>query len=114
MKNKLTKYGLTGNSGFGTGLKLDGIKGAWHVSANYAANGENKVFVMWNYKDGISSWKRMTIKRAKREGRKIIPCCQCDKPAVTLDHCWPYLVDRTFCSKHDKVFFDSIKITKLV
>jgi hypothetical protein len=66
-----------------------------HIAAPYDCNG--RVFV-WT-KDG-EWWERMTAKRAALWKRQIITCNQCDKPAVQLDHYWPYYNDRTLCADH--------------
>lgn len=42
--------------------------------------------------------RRMTVKRATKEGRKIIRCCYCKKQATWLDHCWPY--GEAMCEEH--------------
>lgn len=82
---------LKGTSGFiGHGI---------HVSAPYDCNGF--VFVEWHYRWG-DWWKRMTKKRAEREGRTIITCCKCSRPAVQLDHHWPYMSDYCLCAEHQK------------
>jgi len=85
MINKLSKYGLTGDCGF--------ISPNIHVNANYDCNG--MVFV-----ETDDYWERMPKKEAKKKGLKIIKCSYCDKPAVSLDHSWPYLQDETTCKKH--------------
>lgn len=108
MKEKLAgslgKYGIKGSTGLGVG-------GFFHVSAPYDSNG--KVFVCHTYKrkyiqDGVvlteemDSWKRMTLARAKKEHRRIIPCSMCNRPAVSLDHLWPYEIMFNRCSEHYK------------
>ena len=98
----LGKHGITGTMGLG-------VEGFFHLSAPYDSNG--LVFVEYNFrykyeKNGKTrievqpGWKRMTLKRAKREKRNIIRCCVCDKPAVSLDHLWPYDSYRNRCKKH--------------
>lgn len=84
--NQFGKYGLTGDSGF---------IGDCHFSAPYDCNG--MVFV-----EHDNWWKRMDKKEAKKKGLKIIKCEYCDKPAVSLDHHWPYMSDTTVCAKHFK------------
>lgn len=84
LMNKLGKYGLTGDSG---------LVGDVHLNACYDANG--KVFV-----DLHGHWKRTTLKQAKRYGWQVIPCAQCDKPAVSLDHLYPYHAENNKCRKH--------------
>lgn len=80
------KYGLTGNSG---------LIGNCHFNAPYDCNG--MVFVKTD--DG---WERVPKEQAKKENRKIITCSYCNKPAVSLDHCWPHLQKETVCKKHFK------------
>ena len=101
-KPSLGRYGITGNSGLGVG-------GFFHVNAPFDCNG--KVFVKWEYRqkspDGKKiekweSWKRMTLKRAIKENREIIPCYFCKNPAASLDHCYPYMSDKTLCKNHHK------------
>lgn len=100
--SSLGKYGIKGSTGLG-------VEGFFHLSAPYDSNG--KVFVQYTYrrsyvKDGeklveeMDSWKRMTLAKAKKEKRTIIPCSMCDKPAVSLDHHWPYENLFNRCKKH--------------
>jgi len=97
-KNKqIGKYGLTGNSGLGIG-------GFFHISMPYDSNG--KVFVVVKLKEKLSSgkfythesWKRVDMKKAKEVD--IIRCAFCNKPAVRLDHLWPYYCETNSCEKH--------------
>jgi hypothetical protein len=95
---------LTGNTGY--------VSPNLHISAPYSSNGF--VFVQWTYRrryeddkgrnriEKMHSWKRMTLKRAQREMRWIIPCSDvdCKKPAVSLDHHWPYMSDYSLCQEH--------------
>ncbi len=93
--NTLTKHGLTGNSG----LNVDGFKDVvFHIAASYAA-GDGKCFVDW-FENGEIGWRRMTVKRATKEGRRIITCDKCSKPAISLDHYWPYYSDMNRCLDH--------------
>lgn len=98
----LGKHGIKGNTGLG-------VAGFFHLSAPYDSNG--KVFVQYTYRrnflqDGVvlteemDSWKRMTLARAKREKRAIIPCSMCKNPAVSLDHLWPYDILYNRCAEH--------------
>ncbi len=98
----LGKFGLKGNSGLGVG-------GFFHVSAPYDSNG--KVFVEHTYHrkfkqngkteiESMDSWKRMDLKTARKQGKKIICCSMCDKPAVSLDHLWPYDIMFNRCAEH--------------
>ena len=93
MRNKLTKDGLTGN----TGLGVSGV--FFHISANYAA-GKGKCFIEKEHKEWGLVWQRMTLTRAKKEGRKIIPCAKCKRPAISLDHHWPYESEYNYCARH--------------
>ena len=97
-KNKqIGKYGLVGNSGLGVG-------GFFHIGVPYDSNG--KVFVKWTYRrklpDGkverLDSWKRVDENKAKE--KDIIRCFVCKKPAVRLDHLWPYYAETNACKKH--------------
>lgn len=100
----LGKHGIKGNTGLG-------VEGFFHLSAPYDSNG--MVFVQYTYRrkyiqDGtvlieeMDSWKRMTLARAKKEHRRIIPCSMCNKPAVSLDHLWPYEIVFNRCAEHYK------------
>ena len=112
--NTLTKDGLTGNSGFGVSPLFV------HVAANYIAGrarptkgkakgkGETMCFVEYHPRgpdgkpDPVPTWKRMTVKRAKKEGRHIITCSLCRRPAISLDHYWPYYSDGNYCACHQE------------
>ncbi len=93
------KRGLKGNSGIG-------VCGLFHVNAPYDSNG--KIFVDWEFRhkspdgkiDKYESWKRMTLERALKEKRKIIKCFRCNKPAVRLEHSYPYMVELNACEDH--------------
>lgn len=89
--NVLTKDGLTGNSGFG----VLNMPFATHVSASYAAT-KKKCFVASRNTD----WRRMTLARAKKERREIISCSYCRRPAISLDHFWPYHSEVNHCAWH--------------
>ncbi len=101
MKNSsgVGKYGLTGNSGLGA-------LGMFHIGLPYDCNG--KVFVEWKFRHKFLSgnteewegWKRMALKRAIKEKRKIIKCNYCDKPVVRLDHLWDYHDELNACEDH--------------
>jgi hypothetical protein len=88
--NELTEHGLTGNSGFA----VAGLPTCFHVNANHAAN-DGTVFV--EHKD---HWRRMKAEEATAKKKRIIPCTYCAKPAISLDHSWPYLVENTYCADH--------------
>ncbi len=88
-----TGKGLKGNSGVFPG---------GHISMNYSNNGmvfiESKINVEGNLLD---SWDRIPIENLTPE-HKIIKCYRCEKPAITLDHYYPFMNDRTFCEDHEK------------
>ncbi len=92
MINQLTKDGLTGNSGFGVEGLAPLIR---HVNAPYAAT-RGKVFV----ETSDLGWRRMTRVAAEKAGRRIIKCSYCKRPATTVDHSWPYLIEATHCAWH--------------
>lgn len=92
MENKLTKDGLTGDSGLG-------VAGFFHVTANYAA-GEGNCFVRREDAEYGDIWERLPLKQAQDERLEIISCAQCDKPAISLDHHWPYMSDYNYCEDH--------------
>lgn len=81
-------FGIVGNSGL-TGAS----SGILHISANYDSNG--MVFIEW--RDG---WKRVKKETAKKHGYRPIQCAMCTKPAVSLDHHYPYMSDMNRCKKH--------------
>jgi len=93
-RNILTKYGLTGNSGLGVANMS-----VFHVSANYYA-GKNKVFIEKIYKEWGLIWERMTLYMARKKKKKIITCAKCLRPAISLDHHWPYYDDHNYCELH--------------
>lgn len=100
-QKQIGKYGITGNSGLGIG-------GFLHIGMPYDSNG--KVFVKWIYKrklpDGqiekMDSWKRVDKNKAK--DKDIIRCTFCNKPAVRLDHLWPYYSEMNACENHTEEF----------
>jgi len=57
-----------------------------------------KVFVSVPHKKHGKVWKRVRV--AKADPRCIIRCDMCDKPAVVLDHLWPYHSEMNRCSDH--------------
>jgi hypothetical protein len=83
------KYGLKGN----TGLCACGV---YHVSAPYDSNG--KVFVSIRHKQWGEIWRRVSADKANPA--RVIRCSMCDKPAVSLDHLWPYHSEMNRCAKH--------------
>lgn len=89
MTKGIGKFGITGNTGLGVG-------GMFHVSAPYDSNG--KVFVWEQQHDGGETWYRVESDQA--DPAHIIRCSMCDKPAVSLDHLWPYYVEMNRCKEH--------------
>ena len=88
--------GLTGNSG----LLVDGDgKVVGHISAPYDNNG--MVFVEVQHPEYGMIWERMPKEQAEAEGKTIIRCCQCDKPATSLDHFYPYFSGQNLCDDHE-------------
>ena len=83
------KFGIKGNTGLGVG-------GMFHVSAPYDSNG--KVFIRVQDKEWGVVWKRVSADKA--DPARVIRCCMCDKPAVSLDHLWPYHSERNRCAAH--------------
>ena len=77
------KYGITGDSG----MVADGL----HVAGSYDCNG--MVFV-----EKGDWWKK--VKKEDADESKIIKCSQCEKPAVSLDHYWPYSSKMCLCADH--------------
>ena len=93
----MSKHGvLKGNSG----LMFDETgKCTGHISAPYNNNG--MVFVEIQDHDWGIIWKRMPLEDAKAGNHHIIKCCQCDNPATSLDHLWPYHSEMNLCDEHD-------------
>lgn len=99
--NHLSEDGLTGVSGLGAG-------GLFHIAANYAActrKGQPAMcFVEWYARgERVPDWRRMTVARARKEGRRIITCARspgCKEPAVSVDHYWPYMRGANCCAAH--------------
>jgi len=84
------KYGLVGNTG------LVGEFGTFHISAPYDCNG--KVFVGKEHPELGETWDRVDASQA--DPSEIITCSMCDKPAVSLDHFYPYHSEMTRCEEH--------------
>lgn len=78
--------GLTGDHGF--------IAPGLHVSMNFDCNG--MVFVEGEY----AGWKRVSAQEAIDGKMNIITCSQCDKPAVSIDHHYPYFKCGNHCAEH--------------
>ena len=89
-KGEIGKYGLTGNSG----VVAEGL----HIAGSYDSNGG--VFVSTIDDDYGHVWERVDKERAVSEGMEIISCSMCEKPAVSLDHHWPYFSDYCRCADH--------------
>lgn len=100
MKNKRKPFmdgkGIVGNTGC---IYDEQGKLRMHISAPYSNNG--KVFVRIEHAEWGWIWKRTTEKQAKKRHLPIITCCQCDKPATTMDHHWPYMSGMTLCDDHE-------------
>jgi hypothetical protein len=97
MKDKLpTGPGLTGNSGV---LGKVNVSGIYHIAAPYSNNG--MVFINTHDENGHNmSWERVTREEAKRREEEPIQCSMCMKPAVMLDHYYPYYPDMNRCEDH--------------
>ena len=85
--------GLAGNSGLGAEYHNAEV---FHVSAPFSNNG--MVFV--DVDDGKCDWKR--VPEAEADPAKIIRCSEpgCEKPAVMLDHFYPYHSENNRCEGH--------------
>ena len=89
------EHGLTGNSGI--------LPGGNHINAPYDSNGELFIRIIEPTEEGVEyRWDRMTLEEVRKNNnyKNIIKCHYCDKPAVRLDHSWPYLVGMTSCADH--------------
>ena len=95
MSDDMGKYGIKGNTGLGVG-------GMFHVSAPYDSNG--KVFVRVDHPEWGEVWERVDADKA--DPQRVIRCVMCDKPAVSLDHHWPYYSDMNRCADHHGADFD--------
>lgn len=84
------KYGLSGNDG----MVADGL----HIAAPYDSNGD--VFVEIDHEDYGVVWKRVPPEQARSLGLNVIKCSMCEKPAVSLDHYWPYYSEFNRCADH--------------
>jgi len=108
---QIGKHGLTGNSGLGVG-------GFFHISMPYDSNG--KVFALCKLKQKLpdgkfethESWKRVDKSKAKE--KDIIRCAFCEKPAVRLDHLWPYYSELNACEDHIDKFKKCLDTLKTV
>jgi len=88
-KKTPTLSGLTST----TGLMGGGI----HINAPYIVEDDKTVFV-GDYDE--MSWERMSVSEAKKKKLSPIKCSYCAKPAVRLDHMWPYVSGTTSCHDH--------------
>ena len=86
--------GLTGNTGC---VYDDVVELAMHISMPYSCN--DGVFVEVVDPEFGLSWERKALKRVKPSD-KLIPCCQCGKPATRLDHFYPYYSGNNLCDNH--------------
>lgn len=62
-----------------------------HISKPFVAKPE-EVFVE------TEGWQ--LCPKSETDGRRIIPCSLCDKPAAQLDHHWPYSSVYNYCTFH--------------
>lgn len=83
--------GITGRGNYLPGIGL--------LSMNYSADG--KIFIRDKTGEG---WFRGTAEEAAKRGLRVIRCNYCDKPAVTLDHSYPYQTETTACQDHLKEY----------
>lgn len=88
MNNEITEDGLTGTHGYVGDPPM-------HISANFAA-GQGMVFV----ETDDMNWKRMKEADALEQKKRVIRCSYCTQPAISVDHCWPYLQEATYCDQH--------------
>jgi hypothetical protein len=98
-KKKLTRtthYGLSGTTGIATDDKGAMVA---HLTMSYGNNDKEMVFVVPDVA-AFNVWERMPKKEAERRKLSPIKCTYCDKPAVRLDHSWPYVIGRTACADH--------------
>jgi hypothetical protein len=93
-KAKKTQYGIGGESGIITD-EAGGL--VMHINAPYGNRDEDTVFVATD--EGMS-WTRMKKDIAAKKKLSPIKCSYCVKPAVRLDHSWPYLTGTTSCADH--------------
>lgn len=89
---EMDEHGITGNSGLATDERGRMVL---HIAAPYSAAG----YVFVDTKD--MGWRRCTPKQAKSWGKKPIPCGLCKRPAVSLDHHYPWMgTEYNRCAKH--------------
>ena len=60
---------------------------------------EEMVFVQVDDNNEID-WEEVPLNHAEEE--KIIRCSKCEKPAVSMDHYWPFYSDNCLCPDHLK------------
>jgi hypothetical protein len=90
---EIDEYGITGSSGLFPG---------GHLAMPYSATPRH-VFVAVQHKEYGLVWRRCTPNQAKRWRKKPIGCGiqGCGRPAVVLDHYWPWMGDEyNRCAKH--------------
>jgi len=66
-----------------------------HVSRPFVAK-PGEVFVV----SGIQEESWQLCPESEAEGKRVIVCTHCDKPAIQLDHFWPYYSDHNLCAFH--------------
>ena len=52
--------------------------------------------------DNRGKWFRVSKKALMPVGFKAISCSKCDKPAIQLDHFYPYECENNLCEDHMK------------
>lgn len=74
-----------------------------HIARPYVAE-EDHVFIY----DEESDWKHVTVEEAARLGKEAVECYAvgCTKPAVMLDHYFPYDSFCTRCEEHCTVVLE--------
>jgi len=79
--------------------------GMIHVCLHYKTE-EKKCFIeipaSWRFGlDHEGVWrKKVLLERALAQKLKIIECSYCRKPAIRLDHLWPYHSEMNSCREH--------------
>jgi hypothetical protein len=84
-------YGIVGRANHLPGIGL--------LNMNYSSAG--KVFIEDKTGEG---WFRGTPEEARKRGLKVVSCHYCHKPAVTLDHSYPWQTEYTACEDHLKEY----------
>lgn len=66
-----------------------------HISRPFVAK-PGEVFVV----SGTTGQDWQLCPESEAEGGRVIVCTHCDKPAVQLDHFWPYYSEHNLCTFH--------------